>query len=112
VKVTNDTYCVVFEGKRTRELYYRDEDGWLKISSRGNAFRATAEQVLNHLLPALSFGDRLGLTVTVEHYASAYWRTRVARERAPAGARARSRAPRGITTGVGTSGRRPRMPRS
>ena len=35
----------------------------------------TAEQVLNHLLPALAFGDRLGLRVTVEHYERPYWET-------------------------------------
>ncbi|HEY6958312.1 MAG TPA: hypothetical protein VI814_05780 [Candidatus Limnocylindria bacterium] len=81
MKMTNDTYCVVFQAKRTKELYYRDENGWLKVSSRGNAFPATAEQVLNHLLPALAVGQRHGLTVTVEQYRGAYWRTRVARER-------------------------------
>ncbi|WP_338200248.1 hypothetical protein [Candidatus Nephthysia bennettiae] len=32
----------------------------------------TAEQLLNHLLPALAFGS-LGLTVKVEHYESPYW---------------------------------------
>ena len=34
----------------------------------------TAEQVLNHLLPALAFSDQLGLTVTVEHYGRPYWK--------------------------------------
>jgi hypothetical protein len=72
--MTNDSYCIVFQGKRTTERYYRDEAGWLKLSGRGRLFRATAEQVLNHLLPALAFGDKLGLTITVEHYQSAYWK--------------------------------------
>ncbi len=75
MKMTNDSYCVVFRGKRTTERYYRDKAGWLKVSSRGRVFRMTAEQVLNHLLPALAFGDRLGLTVTVEHYDEPYWQT-------------------------------------
>jgi hypothetical protein len=35
----------------------------------------TAEQVLNHVLPALAFGDNLGLEVTVEHYERPYWET-------------------------------------
>ncbi len=74
MKMTNDTYCVVFQGKRTTERYYRDQTGWLKVSARGRRFRATAEQVLNHLLPGLAFGDRLGLTVKVEHYDTAYWK--------------------------------------
>jgi hypothetical protein len=75
VKMTNDTYCVVLRGKRTKERYYRDRHGWLKISNRGREFRATPEQVLNHLLPALAFGEQLGLSVTVEHYDTPYWET-------------------------------------
>jgi hypothetical protein len=75
MKMSNDTYCVTLTGKRTRERYYRDEHGWLKVSNRGRAFRASAEQVLNHLLPALAFADRLGLTVTVEHTEIPYWQT-------------------------------------
>ena len=75
MKMTNDTYCVVLEGRRTRERYYRDPDGWLKVSNRGRVFRATAEQVLNHLLPALALGKRLDLNVTVEHYDGPYWET-------------------------------------
>ena len=79
MKMTNDSYCVVFQGKRTTERYYRDKTGWLKVSARGRVFRMTAEQVLNHLLPALAFSDRFGLTVTVEHYEGAYWE-RLARD--------------------------------
>lgn len=75
MRMTNDTYCIVLRGKRTTERYYRDEAGWLKISTRGRRFRATAEQVLNHLLPALAFGERLGLTVVVEHYDGPYRET-------------------------------------
>ena len=75
MKMTNDSYCVVFQGKRTVERYFRDDDGWLKVSSRGRTFRMTAEQVLNHLLPALAFRDRLGLDVRVEHYDQPYWET-------------------------------------
>jgi hypothetical protein len=75
MKMTNDTYCVVFRGKCTRERYFRDARGWLKVSNRGREFRATPEQVLNHLLPALAFGDKLGRSVTVEHYDQPYWET-------------------------------------
>jgi hypothetical protein len=80
MKKTNDTYCIVFNGTNITERYYRDKDGWLKISNRGRVFRATAEQVLNHLLPTLAFSDKLGLTVTVEHYEEPYWRTIEVRE--------------------------------
>jgi hypothetical protein len=75
MKMTNDAYCLLFRGKRTTERYYRDKRGWLKVSSQGRVFRATAEQVLNHLLPALAFGERLHLTVEVEHYEVPYWQT-------------------------------------
>jgi len=83
MRKTNDSYCVVFDGKRTQERYYRDRDGWLKVSSRGRAFRATAEQVLNHLLPALAFGEKLNLKVTVEHYDQPYWQTLQAADSRP-----------------------------
>jgi hypothetical protein len=75
MKKTNDSYCVVFQGDRIVERYYRDKAGWVKISNRGRVFRVTAEQVLNHVLPALAFGDSLGLKVIVEHYERPYWET-------------------------------------
>jgi hypothetical protein len=75
MKMTNDSYCVTLRGKRTRERYFRDKSGWLKVSTRGREFRMTAEQVLNHLLPALAFSERLDLTVAVDHYERAYWKT-------------------------------------
>jgi hypothetical protein len=77
MKMTNDTYCVVLRGKKMSERYYRDQSGWLKVSAQGRVFRLTPEQVLNHLLPALAFGGRLGLSVEVEHYDGPYWVTLV-----------------------------------
>lgn len=67
MKLTNDAYLILIRGKNWTERYYRDETGWLKESARGRKFRATAEQVLNHLLPALA-GLKPNLTVTVEHH--------------------------------------------
>jgi len=52
--------------KNFTEKYYKDKEGWLKISARGKKFRMTAEQVLNHLLPAVA-GVKLNLIVNVEH---------------------------------------------
>jgi hypothetical protein len=83
MKKTNDSYCVVFEGDRITERYYRDQSGWVKISNRGRVFRMSAEQVLNHVLPALAFGDSLGLKVIVEHYERPYWETIAGDERDP-----------------------------
>ena len=42
------------------------EAGWVKVSMRGRTFRMTAEQVLNHVLPAMA-GLKPNLTIRVEH---------------------------------------------
>ena len=66
MKLTNTTYTISIHIKRGTEQYYRDNKGWLKLSTRGRKFRATAEQVLNHLLPVLA-GVKPNVSVTVEH---------------------------------------------
>jgi hypothetical protein len=66
MKLTNDCYVILIGTKNFTERYYRDKTGWLKVSARGRKFRATAEQVLNHLLPALA-GVKRNLTVKVEY---------------------------------------------
>jgi hypothetical protein len=66
MKLTNDSYLISLGTKNFTERYFRDREGWLKISARGKEFRMTAEQVLNHLLPALA-GVKPNLTVKVEH---------------------------------------------
>ncbi len=71
--LTNDSYVILLHTGKATERYYRDKRTsgdkrcWVKVSVRGNAFRATAEQVLNHLLPALA-GLQPGVTVEVEHH--------------------------------------------
>jgi hypothetical protein len=60
MKLTNDRYIISMGTKNFTEKYYRDEKGWVKISAKGNKFRMTAEQVLNHLLPAVA-GVKKGL---------------------------------------------------
>lgn len=75
--LTNDSYTIVLhitraDGTEATERYYRNQRStndttcWVKVSTRGNVFRATAEQVLNHLLPALA-GLKPGITVEVAH---------------------------------------------
>jgi hypothetical protein len=66
MNLKNDTYTVFISTKNTTERYYRDRKGWIKISSRGRKLRATAEQVLNHILPAVA-GVKANVTITVEH---------------------------------------------
>jgi hypothetical protein len=76
--LTNESYTIIFhiavaDGTERTERYYKDKRSahdaqcWVKVSTRGNEFRATAEQVLNHLLPALA-GLHPRLTVEVQHH--------------------------------------------
>ena len=66
MKLTNDSYVILIGTKNFTERYRRDKKGWLKVSSRGRTFRMTAEQVLNHVLPALA-GIKPNLTIKVKH---------------------------------------------
>ena len=66
MRLTNDSYTILIGTKNFTERYYRDKKGWLKVSARGKTFRMTAEQVLNHLLPAVS-GIKSNLKVKVEY---------------------------------------------
>lgn len=44
--LTNQSYVISVSTKNSTERYYRDKAGWVKISTRGRTFRATADQVL------------------------------------------------------------------
>lgn len=65
--LTNASYVILISTRRSTERYYRDEAGWAKVSTRGRTFRASAEQVLNHVLPVLA-GIKPNLTIKVEHH--------------------------------------------
>lgn len=65
--LTNESYVIVITTKSSSERYFRDKAGWVKVSTRGRTFRATAEQVLNHVLPALA-GLKPNVAVKVEHH--------------------------------------------
>ena len=64
----NTEYRIAFSSDADRFYYYfaKDENGWYQITSAGNRHKATAEQVLNHILPALA-KVKPGVKVTVEH---------------------------------------------
>jgi len=64
----NTEYRVTFTSRKDRFYYYfaKDHSGWYQITSAGNRHKATAEQVLNHILPALARVKR-GVEVTVEY---------------------------------------------
>ena len=67
MNLRNESYVILLGTKNFTERYYRDEKGWLKESARGRKFRMTAEQVLNHLLPAVA-GLKPNLLFKVEHH--------------------------------------------
>lgn len=66
MNLKNESYTIHIGTKNFTEKYYKDKDGWLKISAKGKEFRMTAEQVLNHLLPAVA-NLKPGLIAKVEH---------------------------------------------
>jgi len=66
MNLSNESYTIFIGTKNFTEKYYKDKDGWLKISAKGNKFRMTTEQVLNHLLPAIA-GVKKNLILKVEH---------------------------------------------
>lgn len=66
MNLKNDSYIIFLGTKNFTEKYYKDKKGWLKISPQGKEFRMTAEQVLNHLLPAVA-GVKKNLILKVEH---------------------------------------------
>ena len=69
MKLTNDSYLISIGTRNFTERYYRDKTGWLKVSARGRTFRMTAEQVLNHVLPAVA-GVKPNVRIKVEHHES------------------------------------------
>lgn len=80
--LTNRRYAIRLGTRRWTERYGKDGRGWFKVSARGRRFRMSAEQVLNHLLPALA-GVKPGLRVDVIHRSKRHARTskRATRER-------------------------------
>jgi hypothetical protein len=67
MNLSNENYVILIGTKNFTEKYYKDKKGWLKISARGRKFRMTAEQVLNHLLPAIA-GIKQNIIIKVEHH--------------------------------------------
>jgi len=66
MNLRNDSYVIQIGTKNFTEKYYKDKTGWLKISATGKEFRMTAEQVLNHLLPAMT-GVKQNVILKVKH---------------------------------------------
>ena len=43
MNLKNDNYIIHMGTKNFTEKYYKEKDGWVKISARGNKFKMTAE---------------------------------------------------------------------
>jgi hypothetical protein len=63
----NTEYRITFSSKEGRFYYCfaKDDIGWYQMTSASNRHMATAEQVLNHILPALA-QVKPGVKVSVE----------------------------------------------
>jgi hypothetical protein len=66
MNLKNNSYTIFMGTKNFTEKYYKEKSGWVKLSARGRKFSMTAEQVLNHLLPAIA-GVKQNLYLKVEH---------------------------------------------
>ena len=49
----NECIIYIYHMEKLVNTWYKEGDGWALISTRGVLHRATAEQFLSHLLPAL-----------------------------------------------------------
>lgn len=64
----NTEFRIVFTSSSGRMCYYfaKDKGGWHQVTAAGNRHKATADQVLNHMLPALA-NLKPGLEISVEY---------------------------------------------
>jgi hypothetical protein len=59
--------CTIYIMKNEKCInkFKKDRTGWGLTISTGRVFPCNCEQMLSHLLPALAFGSRKGITVKV-----------------------------------------------
>jgi hypothetical protein len=51
--------CIVYIYRKDKlvNTWYKEDNKWVLVSTRGNLYYATAEQFISHLLPALRKED-------------------------------------------------------
>ena len=74
-------YLITKHGIATK--FARDKSGWIQTAPSGIKRRCTAEQVLNHLLPALVLGEPV-ITTKVRLKRGRHFHGRIERLRTPA----------------------------
>ena len=59
--------CTIYimKSEKCINKFRKDEAGWSLTIATGRVFPCTCEQMVSHLLPALAFGSRKGITVNV-----------------------------------------------
>jgi hypothetical protein len=63
----NNEFTIYISSKRGRaQIFRKGSKGWALISGRGNIYTATAEQVLNHVLPALAGKKAVNIIVSAD----------------------------------------------
>lgn len=65
----NPEYRVTFssDAGRLYRFFAKDETGWYQITSKANRHKATAEQVLNHVLPVLARA-KPGVNIVADYF--------------------------------------------
>ena len=59
--------CTIYimKGDECVNKFRKDNTGWSLTIATGRVFACTCEQMVSHLLPALAFGNKKGITVKV-----------------------------------------------
>jgi hypothetical protein len=59
--------CTIYimKGEKCINRFRKGKDGWSLTIASGRVFSCTCEQMVSHLLPALSFGNEKGITIKV-----------------------------------------------
>ncbi len=59
--------CTIYimKGEKSVNKFRKYKAGWSLTIASGRVFPCTCEQMVSHLLPALAFGNRKGITVKV-----------------------------------------------
>jgi hypothetical protein len=64
--VKNDECTIyIMKGKKCVNKFRKDKDSWSLTIASGRVFSCTCEQMVSHLLPALAFGGKRGITIEV-----------------------------------------------
>ena len=60
--------CIIYMTTKggSTQIYRKDKNSWIQTSSKGIVRKMTAEQLLSHLLPPLTTGDKRGIVIKVK----------------------------------------------